>query len=322
MITLEIVEETFPLAQSFNISRGAKTEAKIVRVIARDGKHQGQGECVPYARYGESVTSVCEQIKSLPKISSREELQSIMPAGAARNAIDCALWDLEAKQCAKPVWQLAGLTKPKAVTTAYTISLDSPQEMQANAEKNAFRPLLKIKLGTEEDVARLEAVRLGAPEAKIIVDANEGWSLETFSKIQPQLQRLNIALVEQPLPENDDHALENNRFDIPLCADESSHTSEGLEKLVGKYDFINIKLDKTGGLTEALKMKARAEELGLGIFVGCLVATSLAMAPALLLAQGAEYVDLDGPLLLAQDRDNGLRFEGSLVHPADEKLWS
>lgn len=313
--------ESFALANTFTISRGSKTHAHVVRVEITDGEFTGQGECVPYGRYGESVESVQQQIAELPHDITRDALQKTLTAGAARNAVDCALWDLEAKQTAKSVWQLAGLTEPAPLTTAYTISLDTPEAMRASARENMHRPLLKLKLGTVEDMPRLHAVREGAPDSKIMVDANEGWSIETLRRLQPALEKVGVALVEQPLPEKEDDALANGNLSMPLCADESSHTSEGLDELREKYDVINIKLDKTGGLTEALKMKAKAESLGFEIFVGCMVGSSLAMAPAILLAQYAKYVDLDGPLLLAQDRDNGLYYEGSIIHPPKPELW-
>lgn len=321
MLKINVEAETFALANVFTISRGAKTHAHVVRVEVSDGEYKGQGECVPYARYGESVESVKALIANLPSDLNRLSLQDIMPAGAARNAIDCALWDLEAKQSGTPVWKLAGLAEPKELTTAYTLSLESADEMRDNAKKNAFRPLLKLKLGTPDDLPRLQAVREGAPDSQIMVDANEGWSLEDLSALQPHLEKLGIALVEQPLPEADDSGLVGNTFTMPICADESSHTSEGLEALRTKYDIVNIKLDKTGGLTEALKMKTKAEELGFGIFVGCMVGTSLGMAPATLVAQGASFVDLDGPLLLAEDRQHGIRYEGSTMHPPLSGLW-
>lgn len=321
MLNFNIQAETFPLATVFTISRGAKTHAHVVRIEVSDGKATGQGECVPYARYGESVESVTKLLSNLPNDIAREALQEIMPAGAARNAIDCALWDLEAKQTGKSVWELAGLDKPKPLTTAYTLSLERADEMRENAKKNAFRPLLKLKLGTPDDLPRLQAVREGAPDSQIMVDANEGWSLEDLSALQPHLEALGIALVEQPLPESDDSGLVGNSFTMPICADESSHTSEGLEELRKKYDIVNIKLDKTGGLTEALKMRKKAKELGFGIFVGCMVGSSLGMAPATLIAQGASFVDLDGPLLLAQDRAHGIRYEGSTMYPASPALW-
>ncbi len=321
MLKFAIHAETFELANAFTISRGTKTHASVVRIEVSDGQITGQGECVPYARYGESVESVIKLLSNLPIDLTRERLQKIMPAGAARNAIDCALWDLEAKQAGKPVWQLAGLPEPKNLTTAYTLSLEGAEEMRENAKKNAFRPLLKLKLGTPDDLPRLKAVREGAPDSQIMVDANEGWSLDDLSVLQPHLEKLGIALIEQPLPESDDSGLVGNTFPMPICADESSHTSEGLEELRTKYNIVNIKLDKTGGLTEALLMKAKAEELGFGIFVGCMVGTSLGMAPATLVAQGASFVDLDGPLLLAEDRAHGIRYEGSTMYPPIAELW-
>ncbi|MEM7289345.1 MAG: N-acetyl-D-Glu racemase DgcA [Pseudomonadota bacterium] len=319
--TIKSFSERFALANAFTISRGTKTHAEVVRVEISDGIHKGQGECVPYARYGESVASVTEQITALPDDITRESLQQVMPAGAARNAVDCAFWDLEAKQTGNPVWQLAGLDEPKELTTAYTLSLEEPEKMRESALANAHRPLLKLKLGTTNDIPRLEAVREGAPDATILVDANEGWDVATLSEIKPALDKIGVALVEQPLPEADDSALINNSIGLPLCADESCHTSDGLEALRDKYNVINIKLDKTGGLTEALKMRAQAQTMGFDIFVGCMVGTSLGMAPATLVAQGASFVDLDGPLLLAEDRQHGLRYEGSTVFPPTKELW-
>ena len=319
--TIKSYSESFELANAFTISRGTKTHAHVVRVEISDGEFTGQGECVPYPRYGESVESVIEQIAALPLNVDRLSLQEIMPAGAARNAVDCAFWDFEAKQSGKAVWELAGLDRPESLMTAYTLSLDEPEKMRASAVENANRPLLKLKLGTPNDIPRLEAVREGAPNATIMVDANEGWNVPTLLELQPTLERLGVALIEQPLPEADDSALIGSDIALSLCADESCHTSDGLEELRSKYDVINIKLDKTGGLTEALKMKAIAEEMGFTIFVGCMVGSSLGMAPATLVAQGASFVDLDGPLLLSQDRPNGLRYEGSTVFPPISELW-
>ena len=319
--TIKSYSESLPLASAFTISRGTKTHAHVVRVEISDGPHTGQGECVPYGRYGESVESVIQQIDALPADVSRESLQAVMAAGAARNALDCAFWDLEAKQTGKPVWQLAGLAEPKSVTTAYTLSLEEPDVMRANARENSHRPLLKLKLGTQNDIPRLEAVREGAPNSTIIVDANEGWEIPTLLKLQPILKEIDVALIEQPLPEADDSALIGSGITLPICADESCHTSDGLKDLHGKYQILNIKLDKTGGLTEALKMKAEAENMGFKIFVGCMVGSSLGMAPAMLYAQGASFVDLDGPLLLAEDRPHGLRYEGSTVYPPVSELW-
>ena len=248
-------------------------------------------------------------------------MRLLLPAGAARNAIDCALWDLEAKKAGKRVWELAGLPEPRPEITAYTLSLDTPEAMQAQAAKNAFRPLLKIKLGTPDDMVRLEAVRAGAPKSTIIVDANEGWSAEVYADLAPHLVRLGVALVEQPLPAGEDDALLGMERPVPVCADEACHDRASLSALRGKYDVVNIKLDKTGGLTEALALREAARAEGYGIMVGCMVGSSLAMAPATLVAQGAAVVDLDGPLLLAEDRDHALKFDERGVHPPDAALW-
>jgi len=318
---IEVTRDVFQLAQVFTISRGSRTEAQVLTVrITADGV-TGWGECVPYARYGETLESVTDQIESLPAMLDRAGLQELLPSGAARNAVDCALWDLAAKRAGKRVWELAGLPAPGPETTAYTLSLDTPDAMQAQAAKNAGRPLLKIKLGTPDDMPRLEAVRVGAPESKIIVDANEGWSANVYAELAPHLVRLGVALVEQPLPAGEDDALLGMDRPVPVCADESCHDRASLPGLKGKYDVVNIKLDKTGGLTEALSLREAALTGGYGIMVGCMVGSSLAMAPAMLVAQGAEVVDLDGPLLLAEDRDPPLRFDNSEVHPSDVALW-
>ena len=318
---IEVTRDVFQLAQVFTISRGSRTEAQVLTVrITADGV-TGWGECVPYARYGETLESVTDQIESLPAMLDRAGLQELLPSGAARNAVDCALWDLEAKRAGKRVWELAGLPAPGPETTAYTLSLDTPEAMQAQAAKNAGRPLLKIKLGTPDDMPRLEAVRAGAPESKIIVDANEGWSADVYADLAPHLVRLGVALVEQPLPAGEDDALLGMDRPVPVCADESCHDRASLPGLKGKYDVVNIKLDKTGGLTEALSLREAALAEGYRIMVGCMVGSSLAMAPAMLVAQGAEMVDLDGPLLLAEDRDPPLRFDNSEVHPSDVGLW-
>ncbi|MEM8555435.1 MAG: N-acetyl-D-Glu racemase DgcA [Pseudomonadota bacterium] len=320
-VKLEVREERFPLAKAFRISRGAKTEAAVITVTARDGDHVGWGECVPYARYGESLESVADLIRDLPTDLDRTSLQEALPAGAARNAVDCALWDLEAKKCGQRAWDMAGLPAPGPEITAYTLSLDEPDAMRASAAEQSHRPLLKIKLGTPDDMPRLEAVRAGAPKSEIIVDANEGWSAEVYADLAPHLQRLGVTLVEQPLPARNDDALRGLDRPVPICADESAHDRASLEALKGKYDVVNIKLDKTGGLTEALAMKAEAQTMGFGIMVGCMVGSSLAMAPATLVAQGVRVTDLDGPLLLAEDRAQPLTFDGQGVHPPPRDLW-
>mgnify|MGYP000267959853 CR=1 FL=1 len=318
---ITVTAESFKLAQVFTISRGSRTQADVLTVRVQDGAHQGMGECVPYARYGETLESVAAEISGLPDDLTHESLQTLLPAGAARNAVDCALWDLAAKQAGKRVWDLIGLPAPRPEITAYTLSLDTPDAMQAQAAKNAARPLLKIKLGTPDDMPRLEAVRQGAPKARLIMDANEGWTPEVYTHLAPHLIRLGVAMVEQPLPADADDMLAEIARPLPVAADESCHGAASLASLKGKYDLVNLKLDKTGGLTEALAAKAEAQLLGLGLMVGCMVGSSLAMAPAVLLAQGAQYCDLDGPLLLAEDRDHALKFDADGVHPPVAALW-
>lgn len=318
---IDVRPDTFRLAEVFTIARGSRTEAQVLTVTITRDEVTGRGECVPYARYDETLDSVRAQIKNLPADIDRAALQSALPAGAARNAVDCALWDLAAKQAGKPVWELAGLPVPGPEITAFTLSLAEPDVMEAAARKNAHRPLLKIKLGTPDDMPRLEAVRRGAPQTRIIVDANEGWSAEVYTDLAPHLARLGVALVEQPLPAGDDEALIGLARPVPICADESCHDRASLPHLAGKYDMVNIKLDKTGGLTEALALRDAARAAGYDIMVGCMVGSSLAMAPAVLVAQGAAVTDLDGPLLLAEDRKNPLTFDQQGVHPSEPELW-
>jgi L-Ala-D/L-Glu epimerase len=318
---ISVRAESFRLAEVFTIARGSRTEARVLTVAVTRGGVTGRGECVPYARYGESVESVATQIEGLPGDITREALQTALPAGAARNAVDCALWDLEAKAAGRRVWELARLPAPGPLVTAFTLSLDAPEKMRAAAAKNAHRPLLKIKLGTPDDMPRLEAVRAGAPDASIIVDANEGWTAEVYADLAPHLLRLGVQMVEQPLPAGEDAVLAEIERPLPVCADESCHDRASLPALKGKYDMINIKLDKTGGLTEALALRDAARAEGFAVMVGCMVGTSLAMAPAVLVAQGAAVVDLDGPLLLAEDRDPALRYDAAGVHPPEPALW-
>lgn len=318
---IDVTRDVFKLAEVFTISRGSRTEAKVLTVRVTDGGVTGWGECVPYARYGETLESVTAQIEALGEGVTRAALYDLLPAGAARNAVDCALWDLQAKQAGKRVWELAGLAVPKPEITAYTLSLDEPAKMQAQAMKHAHRPLLKIKLGTPDDMPRLEAVRAGAPKSTIIVDANEGWSAAVYADLAPHLVRLGVALVEQPLPAGEDEALIGMKRPVPVCADESAHDCASLPKLKGKYDVVNVKLDKTGGLTEALRLRDAALAEGYDVMVGCMVGSSLAMAPATLVAQGAKVVDLDGPLLLGEDREHALKFDEDGVHPPVRELW-
>ena len=322
---LSVRIERWPLAGVFAISRGSKTEAVVVVAELSDGTHRGRGESVPYARYGETPDGIVAAIEAVRPVLrrglDRGALQRAMPAGAARNALDCAYWDVNAKQAGRRVHELAGLGAPGPLTTAYTISLGSAAAMAAAAEQAAWRPLLKVKLGGDDDGTRIAAVRRAAPRAQLIVDANEGWNPDNFEANLAACADAGVTLIEQPLPKGRDEALARIKRPIPVCADESVHDSASLDALTGKYDAVNIKLDKAGGLTEALALAAEAERRGFAVMVGCMVATSLAMAPAMLVAQRARWVDLDGPLLLASDRADGLRYEGSLVYPPDPVLW-
>jgi L-alanine-DL-glutamate epimerase-like enolase superfamily enzyme len=326
-LTLSVRTERWPIAGRFTIARGAKTEAEVVVAELSDGHVTGRGECVPYARYGETIAGVSAALRAasagLARGMDRTGLQAAMPAGAARNALDCAFWDFEAKAKAKPAHELAGLSPPRAVVTAYTISLDTPDAMGDAARKASARALLKVKLGGADggDGARIAVVRTAAPHSELIVDANEGWRAGNLADNIAACAAAGVTLIEQPLPADDDGALAQVARTIAICADESVHDRASLSALAPKYDAVNIKLDKTGGLTEALAMAQEAERLGFSIMVGCMVATSLSMAPAMLLAQRARIVDLDGPLLLAKDRPNGLRYEASLVHPPARELW-
>jgi L-alanine-DL-glutamate epimerase-like enolase superfamily enzyme len=323
--SLEIQMNSFPIAGTFTISRGTKTSAEVITcILVEDGK-RGWGECVPYRRYGETVESVSAQIEAArPLIEQgilRDDLLEAMPPGAARNAVDCALWDLEAKQTGISVAKRIRLQKPQPLTTAYTISLGEPEVMAAQAREHAGRALLKVKVGTGDDESRIRAVRAAAPGTSIILDANEGWTEETLVHHLRVAAEAGVALVEQPLPAGRDDLLAEIERPVLVCADESVHHTGDLASLRDRYDAINIKLDKTGGLTEALAMKREAQRLGFQIMLGCMVGTSLAMAPAVLLAQDAEFVDLDGPLLLSRDREPGLRYAASLVWPAESELW-
>ena len=325
LLSLTVRTESWPVAGAFSISRGAKTEAQVVVAELNDGRHKGRGECVPYARYDETAAGVMAAIGALGNTLAfgfdRIRLQQAMPAGAARNALDCAFWDLEAKRTGQPVHTLAHLPAPAPLATAYTISLGAPESMAEAAHAVSARTLLKIKLGAPGDSERIAAIRRAAPRSELIVDANEGWTADNLASNLAACAAAGITLIEQPLPAGADEALSAIKRPIPICADESVHDRASLAALAGRYDAVNIKLDKTGGLTEALAMAKEAERLGFGIMVGCMVATSLAMAPAMLVAQRARMVDLDGALLLAKDRPDGLRYEGSLVYPPTAALW-
>lgn len=319
MRNLEITSESWPINGTFTIARGSKSAADVVVVKITENGVTGWGEAVPYPRYDETVPQALEALEA-----ARGPIESgLLPElpKAAANALDCAVWDLRAKQSGTPVWQLAGLTEPTPVITAYTLSLDTPDVMVAAAKAASSRPLLKLKLGREGDVARLKAIRAAVPSARLIVDANEGWTPANIAEMLEACKTYGVELVEQPLPAANDEALRDLPRDLIICADESAHGRKTLHELKGKYDAINIKLDKTGGLTEALALAHEAKAQNFKIMVGCMLATSLAMAPAFLLAQLADYVDLDGPLLLTKDRDPGFRFEGSLMHPPSRELW-
>jgi L-alanine-DL-glutamate epimerase-like enolase superfamily enzyme len=324
-LELRVAVERWPIREAFTISRGAKREAVVVVASLSDGTHTGRGECVPYARYGESVEGVVTAIASCADAFApgltRAGLAGLLPAGAARNALDCALWDLEAKRAGKSAAVLAGVGPLRSVLTAYTISLDTPEAMAAKAREAAAYPLLKLKLGGDGDAARLAAIRLAAPHARLIADANEAWHPDETESLLALAAASGVELVEQPLTAGNDDALEQIERAVPVCADESVHDRGSLASLAGRYDAVNVKLDKTGGLTEALLTAKEARALGLKIMVGCMVATSLAMAPALLLAQDADWVDLDGPLLLARDRVPGLSYDGATILPPPSALW-
>lgn len=324
---LTVTAETWPIQGAFRIARGAKTQAHVIVAAIGDGQTMGRGECVPYARYGESVQSVLEAIRGLrvevENGLTREALQQRLPPGAARNALDCALIDWAAKTSGRPAFELLGLAKPVPVRTAFTLSLDTPAAMgeaAANAAAKGFS-LLKLKIAGAGDLERVEAVRNAAPSSRLIVDANEGWTRDDLTKLTPQLAQFGVALIEQPLKADEDAFLADFKSPVPLCADESCHTRADLARLTGRYSHINIKLDKAGGLTEAIALAGEAQSRGLHLMVGCMVSTSLAMAPASLLAGMVEFTDLDGPLLLSQDREPGMTYEADLLYPAPRALW-
>ena len=318
---IEAKVDIFTLKKVFTISRGSRTAAEVVTVKLTKNNTFGFGECVPYKRYDETVDSVIKQINELGPIKNRVEINNLLPPGAARNALDCAFWDLEAKLNNTSVESLLSI-KTLPLITSYTLSIDTPEIMGQEAKKNSNFPILKIKLGGgEEDLDRIKSIRLAAPNTKIIVDANEGWTLNEYKKLIPHFVEFDIKMIEQPFPAGNDEDLKNIDRPIPICADESCHDSASLDKCIGKYDVVNIKLDKTGGLTEALKLKIKAKQLGFEIMVGCMIGSSLAMAPAILVAQGVKWVDLDGPLLLSKDREYPLHIDGSKIHPPSTELW-
>jgi L-alanine-DL-glutamate epimerase-like enolase superfamily enzyme len=324
LLSIDAREEIWPLRQPFRISRGSRTEAQVVVVTARDGEHIGRGEGVPLARYNQSIASVLAQIESIQgdKNLNRQSLQDLLPAGAARNALDCALCDLEAKISGKRVWEMANIPIVPEVETSFTISLDTPEKMAAAAKENAKLPILKLKLGGDDlDLSRVKAVRDTAPVARLLVDANESWSPEHYGKIVLDLKKLSVDLIEQPFPAHVDEVLETLDHPVPVCADESCHTTGDLPRLTNRYDVINVKLDKTGGLTEGLRLCEHARESGFKLLIGCMVCTSLGIAPARLLASFAHWIDLDGPLLLARDRDHPVPYENGKIGVPPRELW-
>ena len=324
MMQISAREEIWPLKDVFRISRGALTEAHLVVVTVTDGQHSGRGESVPSRRYGQTPESVLAQIASIKneRDLNRQRLQPLLPAGAARNALDCAMWDLEAKTSGKRIWDLANIPMVREVETDFTIALDAPEKMAAAAKENSNRPILKLKLGGDDvDLARVEAVHQAVPSARLIIDANESWSPAHYRKVVPVLKKLGIELIEQPFPADADEVLEDLDHLIPVCADESCHTSADLPRLKDRYEMINLKLDKTGGLTEALILAERARNEGFKLLIGCMVCTSLGIAPARLLAGTADYVDLDGPLLLASDRDHAVPYHGGTIGYPPPELW-
>ena len=320
-LLIEVAGESWPLVSPFVIARGAKLEANVIVAIVSDGRMTGRGEAVPYARYGETVEASLAALRALPGPIDRSRLPDLLAPGAARNALDCALWDLEAKQTGKRAWALAGLPAPRPALTCYTLSLAAPEAMAAAARAVPHLKLLKLKLGGAGDPQRMAAVRAARPDARLVADANEAWAAEMLAPFLDAAARSGLELIEQPLPEGADDVLAHVAHPVPICADESAHTSADLDRLASRYDAVNIKLDKTGGLTEALAMARSAKARGLKIMVGSMVATSLAAAPALLLANDADWVDLDGPLLLARDREPGLAINDGVISPPAPELW-
>jgi len=320
--------------EPFSISRGESDNFDVVIVKLEQNGIMGWGESSPTERYCETAYKTISLIenfrKELENGISRNEIQSMMPKGAARNAVDCAMWDLEAKMANKRVWELSefskhlqidNLGKPKIVTTVYSIGLDTPKKMGYLAKKNSKRPILKIKLTGDGDLERLNSIKENAPDSRLIVDANEGWEPEHYSRFVPEFLKLGVEMIEQPFPADKDNLLKNFDHPIPICADESCHDRNDLPHLEGLYEFINIKLDKTGGLSEAMYLQKEAESKGFKTMVGCMSSTSLGIAPAFLIAQHAKIIDLDAPLYLYNDRSFPIKYELSNVFPPSEHLW-
>ena len=324
-LSIKAFHQSLPLAQVFRISRGAKTTAEVIVVVISDGSFIGWGEAVPYNRYGESIASVSQQLHKISEqISSIEDharLNELLPPGSARNAVDCAMWDLTAKILSTTVNNLLDLPVINSCITAQTISVDTIESMRKEARKLSHAPLLKVKLDAETVVSKMQAIHEVCPQSRFIIDANEAWDMRLLEKVLEPLKECNVALIEQPLPAEQDDNLLNFQSPIAICADESCHSTQGLNRLVGKYNAINIKLDKTGGLTEAVNLLRKAKALDFEIMVGCMVGSSLAMAPAYTLCGLADYVDLDGPLLVAKDRCSKFIFNNGVMSSIPKSLW-
>ncbi len=322
--SIEARQETWPLKETFRISRGSRTEARVIVATITDGAYTGRGEGAPIRRYEQTCESVLAQIDSIKRETNLtlQTLQNLLPPGAARNALDCALWDLEAKHTGKRVWELANIPIASAVETSFTISLNTPEKMGHAADAHSTAPILKLKLGGDDlDLARVEAVHLAAPNTRLLIDANESWSPEHYGNVAPKLKTLGVELIEQPFPANADEVLEKLDHPVAICADESCHTTTDLPRLKNRYEAINVKLDKTGGLTEALRLCEEARDSGFKLLIGCMVGTSLGMAPARILASNADFTDLDGPLLLARDREHGLLYDHGKISLPSRELW-
>ncbi len=317
--------EEWPDTTPIRISREVTVSARVVVVELVDGSYRGQGECSPYHHFGESVGSVVETLERVRgEVEAglrREELQEMLPAGSARNVLDCALWDLEAKRTGTPVWRLAGAPEPRPLITTLTLSLDTPEAMAAAARRADGFSMLKLKLGADQDLERVAAIHTAVPDVKLVVDVNEGWTPRQLEDYLPRLAAMGVRMIEQPLTAGEDKALAEIDRMIPICADESCLSRESLPSLAGRYDMVNIKLDKTGGLTEALALAREAREADLEVMVGCMPGTSLAMAPATVVGVYARFVDLDTPLFRTRDRDHGLRYENGMVYPPTPELW-
>ena len=322
---LHAQHDRFPLARPFRIARGVKTVADVVTVTLTDGMFTGRGEAVPYARYGETITSALAAIErvcgAVEAGADRSALLTLLPAGAARNAIDCALWDLEARQAGRSVAAMIGAPEPVALASALTIGIDTPDAMAAAAATMSDAPLLKVKVDADDPAARIRAVRAAAPNTALIVDPNESWDRDILDAMQPVLVEARVSLLEQPVSAIDDDWLEDFQPLVPICADEAVHVAADLDVIAARYQVINVKLDKAGGLTAALDLAQASRERGLGLMTGCMVSSSLSIAPALHIARLSDFVDLDGPLWLAADLEGGVTDHRGVLSPPAQGFW-